>query len=71
MKDTSITKPFIGAAIVRDDALGLPKETWYHFVYLPHFGGDGYANEIAIPYADSSIYVRGSGGNTWLQWRKI
>lgn len=71
VKDATNTKSFIGVGKVTDDSVGLGKESWYHFIYLSHYGGDGYGSVIAIPFNVTTVYVRSSNGTTWTAWRAI
>lgn len=71
VKDATNTKSFIGVGKVTDDSVGLGKESWYHFIYLSHYGGDGYGSVVAIPFNVTTVYVRSSNGTHWTAWRSI
>ena len=71
VKDATNTKSFIGVGKVTDDSVGLGKGSWYHFIYLSHYGGDGYGSVVAIPFNVTTIFVRSSNGTTWTNWRDI
>lgn len=71
VKDATNTKSFIGVGKVTDDSVGLGKDSWYHFIYLSHYGGDGYGSVIAIPFNVTTVFVRSSNGTHWTNWRDI
>lgn len=71
VKDATNTKSFIGVGKVTDDSVGLGKGSWYHFIYLSHYGGDGYGSVVAIPFNVTTIFVRSSNGTHWTNWRDI